>query len=190
VSGRPEPPELKDESLLERIREGDLESLEELYERYNRQAFALAYRMLSNRETAEEVTQDAFLSVWRQAATYRAGVGAARPWLLSIVHHRAVDRLRRTRERQPAVSLDEAWMKPSGSDVFSDVYRGLQREQIRQALAQLPDEQRVAIDLAYFHGTTYVEIAEMTDVPVGTVKSRVRLGLEKLKSSLDGQLKE
>lgn len=179
-----------DEDLLTRIRERDLSALDELYERHSKQAFGLAYRMLTNRETAEEVVQDAFLSVWRQAETYRPGMGRLRPWLLSIVHHRAIDRIRRVSERTPTASLDEAWMKPSGSDTFGDAYRTLQREQIRRALAQLPGEQRAAIDLAYFNGSTFVEIAELMDVPVGTVKSRVRLGLEKLKVLLGEALRE
>jgi RNA polymerase sigma-70 factor (ECF subfamily) len=181
-------PEITDEELLDRIRDRDISALDQLYERYSRATFALAYRMLSNRETAEEVVQDAFLSVWRQAETYKTGVGRVRPWLLSIAHHRAIDRMRRVRERVPNASLDEAWMKPDTTDTFGEVYRGLQREQIRAALAQLPREQRVAIDLAYFNGNTFVEIAEMMSVPVGTVKSRVRLGLEKMKGLLDGAL--
>lgn len=181
---------IADEDLLTRIRDRDLAALDELYERYSKQAFGLAYRMLSNRETAEEVVQDAFLSVWRQAETYRPGMGRVRPWLLSIVHHRSIDRIRRVRERMPSASLDEAWMKASPSDTFGDAYRTLQRDQIREALAQLPREQRAAIDLAYFNGSTFVEIAEMMDVPVGTVKSRVRLGLAKLKDLLGEALRE
>ena len=179
--------EVTDEVLLSRIRERADGALDELYERYSRQAFALAYRMVSSREVAEEVTQDAFLSVWRQAITFDAGVGRVRPWLLSIVHHRAIDRLRRTKDRQTA-PLDEAWMKPSTADVFSDVYRGVQQDAIRAALAQLPGEQRQAVELAYFNGNTFVEIAAMVEVPIGTVKSRVRLALAKLKRLLDADL--
>ena len=179
---------VSDEALLSRMRARDVAALDELYERYHRQAFALAYRMVANREVAEEVTQDAFLSIWKQAATYDTGVGRVRPWLFSIVHHRAIDRLRRVRERQPWASLDEAWMKASSADVFRDVYQGVRREQIRAALAQLPDEQRQAIDLAYFGGRTFMEISEMTGVAAGTVKSRVRLGLHKLRGLLDAEL--
>lgn len=177
-----------DEELLERIRVRNVDALEALYDRHSKAAFALAYRILGNREIAEEVTQDAFMSVWRQAATYKPGMGKVRPWLLSIAHHRAIDRTRRVADRNAGVSLDEAWMKPSADDVFGEVYQGLQREQIKQALAELPLEQRTAINLAYFNGNTYVEIAEMMDVPVGTVKSRVRLGLEKLKHLLDVEM--
>lgn len=180
--------ELSDEILLDRIRQRREGALDTLYERYSRQAFALAYRVVSSREVAEEVTQDAFLSVWKQATTYNVAVGRVRPWLLSIVHHRAIDRLRRTRDRQPAAQLDEAWMKPSTADVFSDVYRGVQQDAIRGALAQLPGEQRRAVELAYFNGNTFNEIAAMSDVPVGTVKSRVRLALAKLQRLLDPDL--
>ncbi len=180
--------ETTDEALLEQIRRRDVDALDALYERYSKQAFALAYRIVSTREVAEEVTQDAFMSVWRQAQTYDVAAGRVRPWLLSIVHHRAIDRLRRTKDRRIHASLDEAWMKPSTADVFGDVYRGVQRDAIRGALAQLPVEQRSAIDLAYFNGNTFVEIAEMTSVPVGTVKSRVRLGIDKLKSLLDEEI--
>lgn len=185
---RTETPEITDEMLLERIQARDVDALDALYERYSRRAFALAYRMASSREVAEEVTQDAFMSVWSQAATYNVRAGKVRPWLLSIVHHRAVDRLRRTRDRQPAASLDEAWMKPSGADTFRDVYRGIQRDTVRRAMLELPDEQRQAVDLAYFNGNTFTEIAEMTNVPVGTVKSRVRLALAKLKTLLDSEI--
>ena len=179
---------ISDEDLLDRICGQDVEALAELYDRNGGHAFALAYRILSDRGMAEEVTQDAFLSVWRQAATYRSSAGRVRPWLLAIVHHRSIDRTRRVRDRQPHAALDEAWMVPADADVFADVYRGVQRGQIRDALAALPEEQRTAINLAYFHGNTFSEIAEMTGVPSGTVKSRVRLGLSKLRVLLDREL--
>ena len=170
-----------DEAILDRIRLGDTAALEELYDRYAAQAFALARRVLNSREVAEEVTQDAFMSVWRQAATYNAGVGRVKPWLLSIVHHRAIDRVRRVRERQPTAQLDEAWMKAAENDVFGDVYRGVQRAHIQRALMALPDGQREAVELVYFGGYSFREIAEATGAPEGTVKSRVRLALAKLR---------
>jgi RNA polymerase sigma-70 factor (ECF subfamily) len=177
-----------DEDLLVRIRDRDVEALEELYDRYGRAGFTLAYRMLANAESAEEIVQDAFLSVWRQAATYDGRIGLVRPWLLSIVHHRAIDRLRRASGRQTAAHLDEAWMLAADSDVFADVYRDLRRDEIRSALAGLPADQRTAIDLAYFKGLTFNEIAEMVKAPVGTVKSRVRLGLARLRQALDREI--
>jgi RNA polymerase sigma-70 factor (ECF subfamily) len=179
---------IDDETLFEKIQGRDAGAFDVLYERYGRQAFALAYHMVSSREVAEEVTQDAFLSAWRQASTYNGRVGLVRPWLLSIVHHRAIDRLRRSRDRQPAASLDEAWMMPSTVDVFRDVYVRLRREQIDGAMLRLPPEQRQAINLSYFRGNTFAEISEMIGVPVGTVKSRVRLAIEKLKHLLDADI--
>jgi RNA polymerase sigma-70 factor (ECF subfamily) len=181
-------PDITDEQLLAQLCDRDVAALEALYDRYSRQAFGLAYKVLGDRGMAEEVTQDAFMSVWRQAATYRPNAGRVRPWLLAIVHHRAIDRTRRIRERQPLATLDDAWMVHAGADVFRDAYRGVQRDAIRAALAQLPDEQRIAVDLLYFRGHTFSEIAELTGVAAGTAKSRVRLGLAKLKLLLDEEL--
>ena len=177
-----------DEELLEQIRARDVSALDVLYERYKSYAFALAYRMVGNREVAEEVTQDAFLSVWRQGATYRPALGRVKPWLLSIVHHRAIDFLRTAAAKRQNVALDDAWMQASDVDVFRDVYSTLRREQIVRALASLPGEQRQAVELAYFQGCTFVEIGDMTGVPVGTVKSRVRLALGKLRVLLNQEL--
>jgi RNA polymerase sigma-70 factor (ECF subfamily) len=173
--------DITDEASVAGLRSRDAEALSLLYDRYASQAFALAYRMLANRETAEEVTQDAFMSVWRQAATYDQRIGQVRPWLLSIVRHRAIDRIRRVREKHPWAQLDEAWMKPAPDDVFADVYRDVRQAEIRAALASLPDEQREALELSYFSADTFAEIAEMVGVPAGTVKSRVRLALVKLR---------
>lgn len=177
-------PEVTDEELLTRIRDRDLDALGALYDRYAGQAFGLAQRMLRNRETAEEVTQDAFMSVWRQAETYRPSVGKVRPWLLSIVHHRAIDRMRRAGDRRRTASLDEAWMRAAPSDTYTEALRAVQQEEVRRWMARLPADQRRAIHLAYFDGNTFVEIAQMTGVPVGTVKSRVRLGLAKLRDMM------
>jgi RNA polymerase sigma-70 factor, ECF subfamily len=177
-----------DEDLLFAICAGDVDALGALYDRHAAHALALAFRIVADRQVAEEVVQDAFLSVWRQAATYSAGRGRARPWLLAIVHHRAIDRLRRVRDRQPHAALDDAWMLASETDVFADVYGSLRRTSIRRALAALPVDQRDAIDLLYFGGYSFREAADMIGVPAGTVKSRVRLGLAKLKALLDEEL--
>jgi RNA polymerase sigma-70 factor (ECF subfamily) len=177
-----------DEELLGRIGDRDMEALGELYDQYSRAAFTLAYRMLTSAETAEEIVQDAFLSVWKNAGTYDGRVGLVRPWLLSIVHHRAIDRLRRASSRHRTAQLDDAWMLAADVDVFADVYRGLRRDEIRRALADLPADQGVAIDLAYFKGMTFNEIAEAVGAPVGTVKSRVRLGLARLRQTLDREI--
>ncbi len=172
------------EDLLVRMRSHELDALEALYDRYKSFAFALAYKIVGGRETAEEVVQDAFMSVWKQAQTYEPGVGRVRPWLLSIVRNRAIDSLRRVRGKQTA-SLDEAWMVPSDDDIFRDVYGGLQRDQILKALDALPNEQRQAIEMAYFQGRSFTEMAEDTNTPAGTWKSRVRLAVGKLRQLLD-----
>jgi RNA polymerase sigma-70 factor (ECF subfamily) len=174
-----------DEELLTRIRNRDVSALDLLYERHKSMAFALALKIVRSREIAEEVIQDAFLSVWRQGATYQAGRGRVRPWLLSIVHHRAIDHTRSAAGKRKAASLDEAWMMPAADDVFKDVSGNLEREQILQALALLPSEQRETIELAYFQGCSFVEIAEATRAPVGTIKSRARLALAKLRQVLN-----
>lgn len=176
-----------DEDLLIRVRGRDREALEALYDRYKSFAYALAYKIVGGRETAEEVVQDAFMSVWRQAATYEAKVGRVRPWLLSIVHHRAIDATRRAKGKQSA-SLDEAWMVAADHDTFGDVYSTLRREQILRAMGTLPDEQRQALEMAYFQGYSFTEMAAMTDTSAGTWKSRVRLAVAKLRVSLDEEL--
>lgn len=173
-----------DEELLQRIRDKDVEALEALYERYKRQGFGLAYRVTSSQEVAEEVLQDAFLAIWQRASTYDSDSGLVRPWLFSIIHHRAVDHVRRPSARKTSV-LDEALLVPGSQDVFSDVYARLSRDEIRGALGHLPDEQKQALELLYFGGLTFTQIAQSLDLPVGTVKSRVRLALGKLRSLLE-----
>jgi RNA polymerase sigma-70 factor, ECF subfamily len=177
---------LSDEELLERVQAQNLGALEALYDRHAGQALALARRIVSDGDAAEEVVQDAFLALWRRSATYDTAAGRVRPWLLSIVRNRAIDEIRSAKRRRGMASLDEAWMKPSDSDVFRDVARGLERERIIQALAELPPEQRDVIDKAYFEGLTYAEVAERGSIPLGTVKSRARLGLGRLRELLTG----
>jgi RNA polymerase sigma-70 factor (ECF subfamily) len=173
-----------DEVLIERVRCREVEALGVLYERHGHRAFAVAYKVLSNREAAEEVIQDAFVLMWRHVGTYNSAIGRVRPWLMSIVQYRAIELLRRTKNRPQNVPLDEAWMSASSSDVFSEAYLGVQRDVIAAGLAQLPDEQRVVIERRYYYGNTCAEIAQMMGVPTGTVKSRVRLGLRKLRRLL------
>jgi RNA polymerase sigma-70 factor (ECF subfamily) len=176
--------QVSDGALLARIRAREIDALDAFYERFKSQAFALAYRIVGGREAAEEVMQDAFLSVWRQAETYRPERGAARSWLLSIVHHRAIDHVRSAAAKRTAAPLDEAWMKPADTDVFEDAFRSVQRDEIMRALADLSGEQRETIELAYFQGCTFAEIAAVTRAPLGTVKSRARLALAKLRTLL------
>jgi RNA polymerase sigma-70 factor (ECF subfamily) len=175
-----------DEEIAQALAARDAGALEELYDRYGRMAFSLAYRIVGSPEAAEEVVQEAFLSVWNGAATYQAGRGAVRTWLLSITHHRAIDAVRRRAARVQTAPLEERTQFVGGQDVWSDVSRSLTRDEVRSALASLPAEQRESIELAYFGGLTYPEIAQRLNVPLGTVKSRLRLGLQKLRVLLEG----
>ncbi len=185
--GPSEPPEATDEALLDAITARDDRALAALYDRYGGLAFALAYRILGDRGAAEDVVQDAFLSVWRRAGSFQTGRGSVRTWLLSIVHHRAIDRLRGTagRARQDA-PLDEVDRVVSAEDPWREVSTTLQREVLKRGLATLPDAQRETIELAYFGGYTQNEIAQRMAVPLGTVKGRMRIGLQKLRGVLMG----
>jgi len=178
--------ERSDEDLLAALVARDASALEELYARYGRLAFALAVHITLAPEIAEEVVQEAFLAVWRGAGSYQAGRSSVRTWLLSITHHRAIDAVRRRAARVQQAPLEEAMAigDPSVADVWAEVARSLDAAQLRRALGALPAEQRESIELAYFQGLTYPEIAERMNVPLGTVKSRLRLGLARLRALL------
>lgn len=178
---------ISDGELLARVVSGDDLALGTLYDRYSRLALGLAYRMLGDRGQAEDVVQEAFLSVWRRAATFDSRRGSARGWLMSIVHNAAIDRRRgRFRRQQDEVDIDDHAWRLTSDDVWNDVSRRLDREQVRRALAAIPAEQRQTLELAYFGGLTQAEIAERTGEPLGTVKSRARLGLRRLEALLRG----
>jgi RNA polymerase sigma-70 factor (ECF subfamily) len=176
--------ERSDEELLQAISAHDVTSLEAFYARYGGLAFSLALRVTANRETAEEVVQEAFLSTWRRASTYEPGRGSARTWLLGIVHHRAIDMVRARVSRGPTVVLDDIGEISGGGDPWPEVQQTLDRETIVGALGSLPDEQRRCIELAYFGGYSYPEIAQQLNVPLGTIKSRLRLGLQRMRALL------
>ena len=170
-----------DEALVLALSE-DIDALNALYERYASLAMGLAMRMVRDRETAEEVVQEAFLAVWRHARTYQPGRGSVRTWLLSIVHHRAIDMLR---SRPSVIPLpEELGPDPAAPDVWALAAQRLDRQAIRTALAELPTEQREAIELAYFTGLTHIQIATLLQLPLGTVKGRLRLGLARLRAIL------
>ena len=185
VSGAPAA--TSDEELLAGLAAGRLESLDTLYERYASMAYGIARRITSDDALAEDVVQDAFLGAWRSAERYVAGRGSVKTWLLAIVHHRAIDAVRR---RRPASELpDEAEGARTPDpltlpDVWGEVAGRLDADAVRQALDALPAAQREAVDLAYFAGLSQTEIAERTGVPLGTVKSRVRLALVTLRREL------
>ena len=167
-----------DRAVLERIARGELGALDDLYERYKTMSYSIAYRITNDASLAEDVVQEAFLGAWRNAARYMEGRGSVKTWLLSIVHHRAIDAVRRRRATVELPERDEA--PPQAlrlPDIWSEVSASLDADEVRAALAALTDVQREAIELGYFGGLTQVEIAERTGAPLGTVKSRMRLGL-------------
>jgi RNA polymerase sigma-70 factor, ECF subfamily len=174
-----------DRAVLARVSDGELDALQELYDRYRTMAYSIALRITADASLAEDVVQDAFLGAWRNAARYVEGRGSVKTWLLSIVHHRAIDAVRR---RRPTTELPEAEAPPPPTltlpDIWAEVAGNLDREEIGAALATLSDVQREAIELAYFSGLTQVEIADRTGAPLGTVKSRVRLGLLAMRAAL------
>jgi RNA polymerase sigma-70 factor (ECF subfamily) len=176
-----------DRAVLALVTAGQLDALQELYDRYRTMAYSIALRITQDASLAEDVVQDAFLGVWRNAARYVEGRGSVKTWVLSIVHHRAVDAVRR---RRPTTELPEREDVPPPAltlpDIWQDVAAGLDRAEIAAAMATLSDVQREAIELAYWAGLTQQEIAERTGAPLGTVKSRVRLGLLSLRRALVG----
>lgn len=169
--------------------EGDLDALEGLYERYRTMAYSIALRITAEQTLAEDVVQEAFLGAWRNAARYVAGRGSVKTWLLSIVHHRAIDAIRRRRPTTELPETDTPAAQPEAltlPDVWGAVAESLDRVAIAAALSSISSVQREAIELAYFGGLTQVEIADRLELPLGTVKSRMRLGLLALRRALTG----
>ena len=177
---------LADEELMQLLYRGNAAAFEVIYDRHSDAAFSLAVRMCSERSLAEDVVQESFLSLWRSGARYDRNRGSVRTWTLGIVHNRAIDALRRRASREPALLADEgaAERVPAKERTELEFARRDEAREIRDAMDQLPAEQSRVIELAYFGGLTHVEIASMLDAPVGTIKGRMRLGLEKLRHAL------
>jgi RNA polymerase sigma-70 factor, ECF subfamily len=179
---------LAEEDLISLVAQGDAEAFATFYDRHSRPAYSLAYRMMGERQAAEDLAQDAFLKVWRSAASYRADRGSVRTWLLSIVHNRGIDQLRsHASRRRTQEKIEASAPKSQPSEAFAQSWRNSQGEQVREALGTLPKEQLKIVELAYFSGYTHVEIAELLDLPLGTVKGRMRLGLKKIREYFGSQ---
>ena len=177
---------MADEDLMMLVRRGDAAAFEAVYDRHAARAFSLAYRMMGARGPAEDVVQDGFLAVWRSGEKYKPERGSVRSWLMGIIHHRAVDLLRKHVMHQRRRAGDETAAENLPADELTEVEavrRGEARE-VRAALDGLPAEQVRVIELAYFGGFTHTEIADMLEMPLGTVKGRMRLGLEKMRHEL------
>ncbi|MDQ6750971.1 MAG: sigma-70 family RNA polymerase sigma factor [Actinomycetota bacterium] len=179
---------LADEDLMQLVRRGEPEAFEVVYERHADAAYSLAYRMCGARGVAEDVIQEAFLALWRSGARYDRARGSVRTWILGIVHNRAIDALRRSlvhdRRRASDEGMEERFEARERTDV--EASRREEAASVRAALGDLPPEQSRVIELAYFGGFTHSEIADMLSTPIGTIKGRMRLGLEKLRGQLSG----
>jgi RNA polymerase sigma-70 factor, ECF subfamily len=176
---------LADEDLMPRVAQKDPAAFEVFYDRHGGAAYSLAYRIVGDATSAEDVTQEAFLSIWRSRARYDPMRGSVRAWALGIVRNRAIDALRREGGRAPKLDLDdEAALERREAPERTEA-EALRREtarQVRGALGSLPNEQSKVIELAYFGGFTHSEIAKMLGMPIGTVKGCMRLGLEKMRA--------
>jgi RNA polymerase sigma-70 factor, ECF subfamily len=179
---------LADEELMQLVAANDADAFEVVLERHADAAFSLAYRMCGRRSLAEDVTQEALLALWRSGARYDRARGSVRTWALGIVHNRAVDVLRRSgvhdRRQASGEGIEEGIAAPERTD--AEAVGNVASDEIRVALGELPAEQRRVIELAYFGGFTHTEIASMLGTPIGTVKGRMRLGLQKLRGHLRG----
>jgi len=182
-----------DKGLLRQIAKGQTEALSELYDRYCRLVFSLTLHITGDQAVAEEATQDVFLRAWEGAGQYRVEQGTVRTWLASIARHRAIDHLRRksARAETQSVSWDEVeeapGMEPPSASAQQEAELSMLRAEVRAAMVRLPDEQKEALALAYFRGYTQGEIATALGVPLGTVKTRIRLAMDKLRVVLRDQ---
>lgn len=178
--------ELADEDLMQLVRNGEARAFEIVFDRHGGVAFSLAYRMCGRRAMAEDIVQEAFLSLWRAGARYEAARGSVRSWVLSTIHNRAIDAIRRGVVHEGRNVADDGLAQrlaaPDRTDL--EVARRDEARRVRGALDELPAEQRHVIELAYFGGFTHTQIAAMLELPVGTVKSRMRLGLIRMRLAL------
>jgi len=179
----------RDKHLIERVATGDDDAFGELFARYGPVALGLASRIIADTGYAEEVIQEVFVGVWRRAGTYDATRGSVRTWLLTQVHHRAVDIVRREEaaRRRSTVVLDPTDEPPGPEDVVDESWIQMRRSQVRAALGALPNEQRRVIELAYYGGLSQSQVAEQIGAPLGTVKSRTITGLRRLRDALNAQ---
>ncbi len=179
---------LEDRALVARVTEGDGGALEALYARYGRACYSLARRILADEQFAQDVVQEVFLTVWRDASRFDASRGGFSTWLLSMTHHKSVDAVRREENlRKRRTTADALETRESdGPRVEDAVWSLLRRERVREVLATLPEVQREALTLAYFGGYTQREISGLTDTPLGTVKTRMLAGMRRLRDALEG----
>jgi RNA polymerase sigma factor (sigma-70 family) len=177
---------LSDEALVALVARGDESALAELYDRVGRVAYGLAFRVLRDERLAEDAVQEGFLALWRTAAAFRAERAKASTWILTLVHRRAVDLVRREERRRAEPLAEEVAARSADGETTEEAaWLRFERERVQGALAQLPDVQREAIELAYYGGFSQSELAERLGVPLGTIKSRMFAGLARLRELLD-----
>jgi RNA polymerase sigma-70 factor (ECF subfamily) len=183
---------LSDEALVALVARGDEDALGELYDRLGRMAYGLALRVLRDERHAEDAVQEAFLQVWRSAATFRAERAKASTWILTLVHRRAVDLVRKEERRQADPLTDDSALgqAPEHEQTEEAAWLRFERERVQAALKQLPDIQREALELAYYGGFSQSELADRLGVPIGTIKSRMFAGLARLRELLDDSTQE
>ena len=178
-----------DAVLIARVAESRTDALDQLYDRYNHLVFSVALAIVGDRAAAEEITLDVFVQVWRRAESYRPDQAKVRTWLIAITRHHAIDILRLQKSRPEARTMN--WEDVSTADgptphgLEEQMQQSMQRERVRKMLAELPAEQREALILAYFKGYTQAQIAEALQQPLGTIKTRIRLAMQKLKQWLE-----
>ena len=173
---------LEDGELLALVERGEPGALAGLYDRHAPAVYSLAYRVVGERQAAEDLVQDTFLKVWRSAGSYKVARGSVRTWMLSIVHNQAIDQLRSAASRRRTQELVElSAISHQPSEAFAEAWRGSRRDQVREALKALPPEQLEVLEMSYFSGYTHAEIAELLGLSLGTVKSRLRLGSKKIR---------
>ena len=173
---------LADEELISLVGAGDAGAFDALYGRHSRAAYSLSYRMTDEKQAAEDLVQDAFLKVWRSAGTYRSRRGSVKTWILTVVHNRGIDRFRSSARRRMTREKAEAEAPRSQpSEAFSEAWANHQRDRLREALQDIPHDQREVLALVHFSGLNKAEVSERLGLPLGTVKGRARLGLRKLR---------
>ena len=177
-SSRPRGDAADEMRLIARLRAGDEQAMSELYDRYGKVVYAVALRVLQDAAAAEDVLQDVFLQLWRNPDAFDASRGSLAAWLAVIARHRSIDGLRR---RRPETNIEECVIT-SGPDLRDETERALVVEKVRGALAEMNPDQRSALELAFFQGFTHPEIAEKTGEPLGTIKTRIRSGLQQLRA--------
>ena len=168
--------------LIARIRAGDPQAMSELYDRYAKVVYAVALRVLQDAAAAEDVLQDVFLQLWRNPDAFDASRGSLAAWLAVIARHRAIDRLR---QRRPETDIEDCVIS-GGPDLGDETERSLMVEKVRAVLQEMSSDQRTALEMAFFQGLTHTEIAEKTGQPLGTIKTRIRSGLQFLRQKFDG----